>query len=172
MGAHRHTQARGLGSQFGKLAQQTGRQMREGGGSWGRGWSLWEGAPLGACRSSPTCTARWRQRRTGTCVSVITDVCAHSVSQLRWARGPGARTVQPLPRPLRPVLPGEAVGSLRKGLTPGPGRGPVAPRMKEGLRKHGMGLVRGTQEPDKRGRPNIRVKRYALQPSVRDANTH
>ena len=30
------------------------------------------------------------------------------------------------------------------------GQGPFAPGMKEGLRKHGMGLVRRTQEPDKR----------------------
>lgn len=121
-----------------KVAPQTGRWAE--GGRRERG-PLWEGAPLSSHRPGCTCTGGWTQRRTDTCVCNYRHVhglCAHSVSQLRWARGPGAGTAQPQPLASSPVLPGEAVGSLWKSLTPGLGRGPAAacgPRDEEGAQK-------------------------------------
>ena len=71
-------------------AQQTGRWTEGGRWGWAGGW-VREGAPLSSHPSGCTCVAGWRQRRTDTCVSVITDVCARLACTLSLPAQVGER---------------------------------------------------------------------------------
>lgn len=107
-----------------KVAPQTGR-WAEGGRR--EGGSLWEGAPLSSHRSGCTCTGGWRQRRTDTCVSVITDMCARLVCTLGLPAQVGERPRRrdsPAPAPgLEPGAPWGSSGLPVERSDPGAGKG-------------------------------------------------
>lgn len=98
----------------------------------GLGWRV------GAGRGSTELTSVWMHLRGRVETETDRHVCVCNYRRVRTAcvhsRSPssGGREAQaqgwpsPSPWPLRPALPGEAVGSLWKRLTPGLGRGPAA----------------------------------------------